>query len=368
MQDIVAKYLIKNILAIFFAIFFVIAILIIGNIFTLVLKSTLDQNLDISSLLSLVLIKSLRDIPLIINLSFFMAIIATLGKMSKDSEMTAINSLGIGDFRIILKIMPLIIAVATIVFVISMFLVPYSNVVKEIIIQKNANTSEFHLIKTRQFQKFAGENIVLYAGGSDKNTLGNIFIYTKKNNDKNIILAEDGYRYQDDSENVYIRLKNGSRYSGFLEQDDKKIIYFDSLDVKLIEGGRATKTLKANTDGKSLSQLLNDPSSVNIAEIWWRISLPLSLLIISFIGVLLSKSPLRGGKNLGILYGVVIFAIYLNMLKIYKDKIVDDEIDLLSSTIPHLLFIVITIVIYLYQGNYFTKFDKKLRSIINERI
>ena len=53
-KNILSSYLIKNTLVVFLVIFFIIAFLIFSNFFTVVLKSSLDQNLDILSLLSLV--------------------------------------------------------------------------------------------------------------------------------------------------------------------------------------------------------------------------------------------------------------------------------------------------------------------------
>jgi lipopolysaccharide export system permease protein len=350
MQTILAKYLTKNILVVFFAIFFIIAFLIIGNVFTGVLKSSLNQNLDISSVLSLVLIKSLRDIPLIITLSFFVAIIIAIGKLYKDSEIYAMNSTGIGEIKILQKITFVILFMASITFAISMFLVPYSNTVKDNILQKNANTSEFRFIQTKKFQEFDDGKIVLYAKGDNDGGLGNIFIYTKY--DKNIVLAENGGRYQDGANNVYIRLKNGVKYDGFFQKDSKNIFEFETMDVKIFNKKTKNNKIKTKTNAKSLNSLLSDPNNVNISEIWWRISLPVSMIILSIIGVFLSKSPPRSSKNFSILYGIIIFAVYLNLLKIYKEKIAGGEDLFISMLLPHLIFLVIAIILY-FKNNKF---------------
>jgi lipopolysaccharide export system permease protein len=352
MQTILAKYLTKNILVVFFAIFFIIAFLIIGNVFTSVLKSNLDQNLDIFSILSLVFIKSLRDIPLIMTLSFFIAIIIAIGKLYKDSEIYAINSAGIGESKIIYKITPIILFITGISFAISMFLVPYSAVVKEKILQKNANNSDFSFIQTKQFQKFQGGNITLYAAGNKDHGLGNIFIYSK--NTKNIILAENGIRHQDGSDNVYVRLTDGAKYDGFLAEDSKKIFDFKTMDIKVFKKKTESKELKIDTSAKHINSLLQNPNKENIAEIWWRVSLPFSLIVLSIIGVFLAKSPPRGGKNLSVLYGVVIFAIYLNLLKTYKNNIASGDDLFISALLPHLIFIILIIILYL-KNNTFKK-------------
>jgi lipopolysaccharide export system permease protein len=358
MQTILTKYLTKNILVVFFAIFFIIIFLIFGNAFTSVLKSSLSQNLDIPSVLLLVLIRSLKDMPIIISLSFFIAVIIAIGKSYKDSEIYAINSAGIGEIKIFKKItIPVVVATSISLFI-SMFLVPYSNIVKEKILQKNASASEFNFIKNQEFQSFQNGNITLYSSGGKNNSLGNIFIYSKNKNNNSIILAKDGIRYQDSLDNVYIRLKHGAKYDGFLAISDKKITDFETMDIQIFTKKTNNHELKTNSDSKFINVLLRDMNRNNISEIWWRVSLPLSLIILSAIGIFLSKTPPRGGKNFSVLYGVILFAVYLNFLKSYKDKLIVTDDLFLTMITPHLIFIVIAIALY-FKNNGFKEFLNK---------
>jgi lipopolysaccharide export system permease protein len=353
MHHIITTYLSKNILVIFFAIFFIVAFLIIGNAFTSVLKSSLDQNLDISSVFSLVLIQSLKDIPIILTLTFFIAIIVAINKMYKESEIYAINSAGVGELKILQYIAPLVTTIAGVSFYISMFLVPHSGVIKEQILQKNANTGEFHFIKTGEFQEFQNGNITLYAKGSPTGSLGNIFLYSQENNNKNIILAEDGMRYQDSANNVYVRLTNGVKYDGFLATNEKKIFEFATMDVKIFNKNTLATPIQFNTESQPLSTLLDNLTPQHKAEIWWRISLPIAIILLAIIGVFLAKTPPRGGKNLNVLYGVIIFALYLNLLKSYKDNIAHNS-EITAMLIPHIIFILLAILLY-FKNNGFNR-------------
>ena len=170
------------------------------------------------------------------------------------------------------------------------------------------------------FKSFRGGNLVLYTNSSHDGSLSDIFLYSKQGGNQNITLARSATRYQDGNNNVYLRLKDGASYQGFLALEHKKIFDFESFDIKIISSNSKLDKIKPDISGKSISELLLDSSAENIAEFVWRLSLPINLLIMSFIGVLLAKKPPRGGKNLGILVGVIIFAIYFNILEVIKSN------------------------------------------------
>ena len=59
----------------------------------------------------------------------------------------------------------------------------------------------------------------------------------------------------------------------------------------------------------------------------WRFSQPLSILILSVIGVILGKTSPRTGKGINLLIGVVIFMLYNNGLLVAKSSIENGELD-----------------------------------------
>ena len=73
--------------------------------------------------------------------------------------------------------------------------------------------------------------------------------------------------------------------------------------------------------------MLSDGSLLANAEMQWRFSQPLSILILSVIGVLLGKTSPRTGKGINLLIGVVIFMLYNNGLLVAKTSIENGELD-----------------------------------------
>ena len=89
------------------------------------------------------------------------------------------------------------------------------------------------------------------------------------------------------------------------------------------------------------------------AEIQWRLSQPISILILSIIGVLLGRSSPRTGKGVNLLFGVIVFMLYNNGLLVAKNLIESGQLNpLLGLWSIHILLILCMIIFYqLRQGN-----------------
>jgi len=68
----------------------------------------------------------------------------------------------------------------------------------------------------------------------------------------------------------------------------------------------------------ALSELIKSDEPEHIAELQWRISVPLSTLLLALLAVPLSRSRPRAGRYGRIAVGLLVFIIYLNMLNAAK--------------------------------------------------
>ena len=105
-NSILAKYLMRQVLMLLAAVFIVIGLVIFGNQLVLVVKESVEDGIPIADLLPLVGFNMIRDVPLILSLSLFLAIILVVGKSYKDSEAIVMNSLGVGDKHFMVFIQP----------------------------------------------------------------------------------------------------------------------------------------------------------------------------------------------------------------------------------------------------------------------
>lgn len=83
------------------------------------------------------------------------------------------------------------------------------------------------------------------------------------------------------------------------------------------------------------------------AEIQWRISQPISVLILSIFGVFLGKSSPRTGKGINLIFGIIIFMLYNNALLVVKSAIESGQLSsLIGMWSIHLLLLLFLIIFY----------------------
>ena len=333
-NSILAKYLIRNVLMMTAAVFIVIGLVIFGNQLVLVIKESLEEGIPIADLLPLVSFKMIRDVPLILSLSLFLAIILAVSKSYKDSEAVVMNSLGIGDKHLMVFIQPIVVMIFIFILFLTTVAVPWSKQQRSMIMDRSENASEFSFIKEGEFQEFKDGELVFYASkvkdakGESIQDMEEIFIYTLAGDQPIITLAAQAQKYTNEqTKSVYLRLKDGTRYHGFPSVANKKILNFDQYDLQIIDGQkRHNVNTVIKTESKPTSALIFSSNTAEIAEWQWRISQPISVFILSIFAILLGKTSPRGGKNLGVLVGVLVFIVYNNALLMAKSSLERGEI------------------------------------------
>ncbi len=368
-NTILAKYLMRNVLVLLAAVFIVIGLVVFGNQLILVIKESLKQGIPVVDLLPLIGFKMIRDVPLILSLSLFLAIILSIGALYKSSEAIVMNSLGLGDKHFMGFIRPIVFSLFVFVLFLTTVVVPWSKQQRSMIMDRTENASEFSFIKQGEFQEFKGGDIVFYASkvsageGAGDQDMEEIFIYTLVGSESIITLAEQAQKYTEPTtKSVYLRLKNGTRYHGFPGDNNKKILKFGLYDLQIIDGevGRSVVS-NIKTEGKNTIDLFRSDDLKAVAELQSRLSQPISILLLSALGVLLGKASPRGGKNLGVLIGVVIFILYNNALLIAKSTLErGDSTPIVGLWWVHALMLLFILIFYFYRHGKFSYYLAKI--------
>ena len=360
-NTIISKYLLKNLIVILIAIFLIISLIIFGNQFVMTAQKSVEHGIPLSELMPIVGFNMLRDLPIILSLSFFLSIIISISQLYRNSEAVVMNSFGIGDRNFMNLIKPLAIVIFLFIFSLSMYAVPWAKNQKSLTEDVTVNASDFSFITEGKFESFKNGEIVFYA--SDSSSISNsgeqnmeeIFIYVSNKDSPIVVLAAEATKYSDSkNESIYLRLKDGLRYEGLPGDENVNILNFDKYDLEIVSG-EVQKSLSnfSEIEEKTSIDLFLEGGLLANAEIQWRLSQPISILILSIIGVLLGKTSPRTGKGVNLLFGVIIFMLYNNGLLVAKNSIESGQLNpLIGLWSIHILMILCMIIFYqLRQGN-----------------
>ena len=372
-NTIISRYLQKNIIVFLVSIFIIISFIVFGNQFVSIVQKSVEHGIPFQELMPIIGFNMLRDLPIIFSLSLFLAIIISISQMYKNSEAIVINSFGIGDKGLIYYIQPIVILSFVLVFVLTIYVVPWAKQQKSNAEDETVNASEFSFITEGKFESFKNGEIVFYASESSsinkagQQNLEEIFIYVSNKVSPVIVLASTGIKYTDStSQSIYLRLKDGVRYEGLPGEINKNILDFDLYDLEIVSG-EVQKTLSnfSAIEEKTSIDLLTDGGLPANAELQWRISQSLSILILSFIGVLLGKTSPRTGKGINLLAGIVVFMIYNNGLLVAKNSIERGDLTpFIGLWSIHIIVILLVLIFYQFRQGKVLYFIDKITTLI----
>ncbi len=368
-NSVISKYLLRSLIVFFTAITFIISLIVFGNQFVLTVQESFENGVPFQELIPLIGFNMLRDFPIILTLSLFLSIIITISQLYKSSEAIVMNSIGMNDKSFINILQPLILFFFIFIFFLTIYAVPWSNYQKSIMQDKTESASEFSFITVGEFEEFKQGEIVFFASESNEQdkineqNMEEIFIYAFDNGKPVIVLAASATKYiNPENKSVYLRLKNGVRYHGIPSDANINILDFDLYDLEIISG--ASQELISNISEiseKNSIDLIKDGGLLAIAELQWRVSLPISVLILSVFGVFLGKSSPRTGKGINLIIGLIVFLLYNQSLLVAKSAIESGELNpIIGMFGVHLFLVIFLIIFYNFREGNFTYFVDKI--------
>ena len=337
-------YLNFEILRSFVAILLILALIIFGNQIFLVLKNSASQGIVSSELISLIFLKTFRDINLLLGLSSILAIILTLNRFYKSSELIVIKTAGYGENGILKILLPLI---SFFVILSALFSIFFSPLAKNEInfIKENAKSRpDYIFFKEGTFQSFQDGEVIFFAQEisnkeADRQNLKNVFIFSKT--DSKLTTASSGLKIHNPStESIFLELYDGHAYENLnFEQTNISITNFEKYRFNLYSKNKEVLGI-VYPEARYFFDL-SISKKIDLAEMLFRISIPISLLILVILSVYISKINPRKGKNFSPVIGVIFFIAYYNLLLFSKSSVeAGVENAILMYLYPHLFFII----------------------------
>jgi lipopolysaccharide export system permease protein len=128
------------------------------------------------------------------------------------------------------------------------------------------------------------------------------------------MVAKQGVQETMPNGDRFLVLLNGTRYEGVPGQRDYTIVEFeryairiDSVPPKLAEPWARTM---------STAELWRNRTAWNLAELEWRVGLPISALILALLAIPLSYVNPRAGRSLNVVLAIVLYMLYNNMISV----------------------------------------------------
>lgn len=280
-------------------------------------------------------------IMLLLPVSLFLALVIGLNRLLHDNELLTGFACGISFYTLIGKLLRFALPLTLLAVILSYVIVPKMNEYQDHL--STIQSQDATLLNFVQSGRFfaLGDNQIAYISNIDLNTRHsqNIFLYQNTGATTEIVLAPSGSIQTQGNKLAEASLNQGQEYlfSNAPHSLAVRMATFDRLVMTLLPDYDFSNT---DLSAESTGSLWRHPNLINKLELQWRASTPLAILVLTILGAVLSDLSPRKSKVFKILYAIMIFIIYFNLLSVTKSLVLGGHFPLYPGLFAvHFLFL-----------------------------
>lgn len=270
-------------------------------------------------------------LPILLSVTLFIAVLMTLTRSYRDSEMVVWFSCGQGLTRWVRPVLafalPLVLTIATL----SLLLSPWAVEKAEEFRRQMDSRDDVAQITPGVFHESRRADRVYLveevAGRS--NLVANVFVSSNQHGKLGVMVAQSGFQETAPNGDRFLVLQNGRRYEGAPGSTEYKIFEFERYAMRIETADAAARAPTTKT--LPTLDLLREPTPRNLGELSWRVGLPASALILCLLAIPLSFVNPRAGRSMNIVLAILVYMVYSNVLSIMQASIAQDRINVFAG-------------------------------------
>ena len=351
-------------------ILFVLILIFVSQKFITILAQAINGVIPADLVLTVLYLNLPTLGTLMLPISFYLAILFAHGRLHSESEMVALTSCGYSPNKVLKA--TLVLSLLTFVFASfnSLYLAPAAEDEMMSVIEKaESNAGTATLIEGR-FHKASGNGGVVYVEEYlEGKNLVNIFAAhwpTEEGMSPSVITAQTG-NIADKKDGTWLTLKDGQRYAGIVGKNEFENSQFSTYQVHIANA--AVESKKRGVEALPTSQLIGVKDARYQAELQWRIAIPVSILLITFMAVPMAKVNPRQGRYAKLLPALALYLTFFLLLSAAKSMIEDGAIPYFAIWSVQILFFAIGVILHLQTiGKFNIKSNKPKASKLKQQV
>ncbi len=259
---------------------------------------------------------ALGHLPTMLALSLFIAVVASLGRMYRDSEMAIWFASGIPLTRFVRPVLRMGWPVLLVVALLVLFVWPWGNRQRTDLSDRYQQRSDLSRVAPGVFQTSRdGQRVFFIERDSpDAANARNVFILSNKGTREAVTSARGG-RLETVDNDRWLVLERGQRNETDSANGDKMLSQFESY--RLLAGEQAVHRAEQRPPkAMATIDLLRDPNLRNQGELVWRLGLLCGAANLLLLGIGLSASNPRRASNWNLLSALLAFVVYYNLISL----------------------------------------------------
>jgi lipopolysaccharide export system permease protein len=289
----------------------------------------------------------------ILSLTAFVSVLLVVARCYQDSEMIVWFASGLSLMRWIRPVMAIGIPIVLLTASLSLWLTPWASRLSAEYKETFKNREDISRISPGKFQESASGDRIFFVEGlsSDTRNVENVFVSQSRDKNNSVVVAQVGSINVDARGDKLLELRNGHRYDGtpgtpdFQTMDFGRYVIVISGSNREIEDNKSSRVLPT-------AALIAAPVPSNMAELLWRISLPIMCLLQMLLAIPLGFVNPRRGRTLNLMIALVLAISYLNSLGIVQAAVGQGRLSFGAAWWPlHLAAFLIITLLFFWRNN-----------------
>lgn len=287
-------------------------------------------------------------LPTLLSLTLFIAVLMTLSRAYRDSEMVVWFSVGVSLTRwvkpVLMFAVPVVLAIAAVALVLS----PWAAGKAEDLRKSLDSRDDVSVVTPGVFRESRHADRVFFveAVSGETNRVANVFVSSTQQGKAGVMVAREGYQRTEPNGDRFLILENGYRYEGEPGRADFKTYEFERYTMR-IEAREVARAISTKT--LLTADLVQSREPRDLGELSWRIGLPVSALLLTLLAIPLSFVNPRGGRSFGLIVAILVYMSYVNLLSIIQAYIAQSRLHFAPGVLVVHAVVVVILVAFFYR-------------------
>jgi lipopolysaccharide export system permease protein len=362
MLGLLDRYVLRETVQAWLVVTVVLLLILVTNQFASVVGDAAADKLPREAIFRVMGLTSVQYLTILVPVGLFLAIMLALARLYHDSEMAAMMACGVGPTDLYRPVLLLAGVLALGVGWLAIVVSPAAVREVQVLAEEAKRAATLGILEPGRFLSFNNGEAVLYAESvTPDDHLRRVFVQRRIGPRIEVIIADEAWARTDpDNDARVLTFARGRRYEGVPGEASFRVVEFAEHGIPYALQPRAAGDLKP--EARSSLDLYRGGTAADLAELHWRIGVPLTLFVLAVIAVPLARTEPRKGRFAGLAPAVLLYVIYANLLAAGKGWIERGQLPVAAGLWwVHALFLVAAAGMLAGQYGWWQRLRRRLR-------
>jgi lipopolysaccharide export system permease protein len=299
-------------------------------------------------------------LPVLLSIAIFIAVLLTLSRWYRDSEMVIWQAAGMPLSAWILPVLKFSLPVVVVIAALSLVLGPWATQKGLMYRQKVDDRGDVARVSPGEFNESSSGDRVFFVESVAGQTgiVKNVFVNSVQQGQVGVMATALGHTETAENGDKFLVLEKGRRYEGVAGTPAYRVMAFDRYAIRIET--KESQKLESSPRTKSLVDLLKSPTPSERGELLWRLGLPLAAFNLAMLAIPFSYVNARAGRTNNLFFALLTYMLYNNLISVSQAWVAQGRLRFgIGVWLIHALVLLLLLALFCHRQNPFLLAGRK---------